>query len=112
MNREQRIWDRQSLWSQVTFGYDDKRGPEGALAHLAREVKEVQADPKSLLEYADCYILLCDAARRAGYSYEDLIAAVEAKSAINQKGRTWAPPDSEGVCTHVRAGEFGGGGVR
>jgi dATP/dGTP diphosphohydrolase len=100
VNREQLIWDRQSLWSQSTFGSDSDRGPEGALAHLAREVEEVRAEPKALLEYADCYILLCDAARRAGYEYEDLISAVETKAAIN-RGRTWAAPDAEGVCSHV-----------
>jgi hypothetical protein len=99
VNREQSIWDRQSAWSQQTFGFDSDRGPEGALAHLAREVAEIQAKPKDLIEYADAYILLCDACRRAGYEYDDLISAVEAKAAINRQ-RTWAAPDADGVCSH------------
>jgi hypothetical protein len=101
VNREQRIWDRQSLWSQQTFGNDADRGPEGALAHLAREVSEVQAAPKDLIEYADCWILLVDACRRAGFEYEDLLSAIEAKAAIN-RARTWSAPDADGVCVHVR----------
>lgn len=101
MNREQRIWDRLSLWSQQTFGSDEDRGPDGALAHLAREVEEVRAEPADLIEYADCYILLTDALRRAGFEYEDLLSAVEAKLAINRL-REWSKPDAQGVSVHVK----------
>src|SRR5688500_7375797 len=58
------LWLDQAEWSQATFGSDDERGPIGALKHLAKEAVEAQAAPDDEEEYADCLLLILDAARR------------------------------------------------
>lgn len=99
-----RFWSELSDWSQATFGTDAERGPAGPLAHLSREVAEVQADPGNLTEYADLLFLVFDACRRAGFTYEQLVAGVFAKLAVN-RSRAWGKPDAEGVCEHVRGSD-------
>lgn len=73
------LWDSQAEFSERVFG---KGGPLGPLAHLQEEAREVFLSPHDLSEYADCYLLLCDALRRAGYTLADLINAAENKHGI------------------------------
>ena len=67
----ERLLEDQSKWSQATFGTDQERKPIGALKHLAKEAIEavdaVEADDRTAIEeeFADCFLLLMDAARRA-----------------------------------------------
>lgn len=94
----QRICDRgarltaliadQSEWSQATFGRDTERGPVGALKHLALEAKEAETDPTNIVEYADCFLLILDATRRAGFSFDELLDAAATKMVVN-KLREW-----------------------
>ena len=83
-----RFWDEQSKWSQETFGPDTERDPIGPLKHLAKEAKEAQADPKDLKEYVDCQFLVVDAARRAGFTKEQLLEGCFEKLEEN-KNRDW-----------------------
>lgn len=85
------FWNAQAEWSRATFGSDAERGPLGPLKHLAKEVNEVIKDPTDLIEYADLLFLVCDATRRAGFTYDQLIEASWSKLAIN-KARQWQKP--------------------
>jgi len=83
----------QSQWSQATFGEDSVRGPMGALKHLEKEAAEAQraldiGPDNTLEEMADCFLLLLDANRRAGFKIGDLIEAAKVKMVVN-KQRTW-----------------------
>lgn len=91
----------QALWSQATFGRDFERGPIGALKHLEKEAKEAQESPTDRHEYADCFLLILDAARRAGISVFDLIEASKEKMVINRK-RTWQKTDDDQPIEHIR----------
>lgn len=91
----------QSEWSQATFGTDAERGPLGALRHLEKEALETQAAPNDIGEYADCFLLILDAARRAGISPLQLIEAAQRKMVINRQ-RTWPRPVDDQPVEHVR----------
>lgn len=81
----------QSAWSQSAFGPDSERGPIGPLKHLAKEAVEAQQNPTDIMEFVDCFFLTIDATRRAGFTFEQLLAAAWEKLAIN-KVRTWPQP--------------------
>ncbi len=91
----------QAEWSQRTFGSDQERGPIGALKHLEREAVEAQNDPASAEEYADCFLLILDAARRAGIKPMQLVEAAQAKM-VKNKARQWPKPISDEPVEHVR----------
>jgi hypothetical protein len=93
--------DDQARWSQATFGTDQDRGPLGALRHLEKEARETQEAPGDSEEYADCFLLILDAARRAGISPLQLIEAAQRKMVIN-RGRTWPRPVDDNPVEHVR----------
>jgi len=93
--------DDQASWSQATFGTDQDRGPLGALRHLEKEARETQEAPDDSEEYADCFLLILDAARRAGISPLQLIEAAQRKMVIN-RGRTWPRPVDDNPVEHVR----------
>lgn len=92
---------QQAKWSQATFGLDSERGPLGPLKHLEKEARECQAAPSDLTEYADCLLLLLDAARRAGFTEMQLIDEAVAKLQVN-KTRKWPKPTSDDPVEHCR----------
>jgi hypothetical protein len=87
-------------WSDATFGADRTGLP--ALHHLREEVGEVIDHPDDLLEWADCLMLLLDAARRRGIPIADLMSAAVVKLDICKR-RQWGEPDENGVVHHVEA---------
>lgn len=99
------FWQSQAAWSEATFGTTAERGPLGPLKHLAKEVQEVIADPTDVTEFADCVFLVFDAARRAGFTYDELVAAAWTKLEIN-KARKWqVPTKGDEAVEHDRTGE-------
>ena len=92
----------QAEWSQETFGSDRDRGPLGALRHLEKEAGEAQAKPDDLDEYADCFLLILDAARRAGMRPINLIRHAQQKMKVN-RARTWPKPTSDEPVEHIRS---------
>ena len=90
-----------SAWSQATFGTDQERGPVGPLKHLAKEVQEALGKPDDIDEYADCLILVIDAARRAGFKMIPLLEAAIRKIEVCKK-RQWPKPSSDEPVEHVR----------
>lgn len=99
----QAFWAVQSTWSQSVFGTDAERGPIGPLKHLAKEAVEAQAGPPfALTEFVDCLFLTFDATRRAGFTFDQLVAAAWTKLEIN-KARQWTKPTKgDEAVEHVR----------
>lgn len=95
------FWYALADWSQSTFGSDRTRGPVGPLKHLAKEVQEVLAAPNDLEEYADMLFLVFDATRRAGFCYDELLAAARAKL-LKNKARQWPTLAGDEPVEHIR----------
>ena len=114
----ERLLEDQSKWSQATFGTDQERKPIGALKHLAKEAIEavdaVEADDRTAIEeeFADCFLLLMDAARRANLGGGDELSHLEAIVKLSQKkmvinaARKWPTPTSDEPVEHVRSPEI------
>lgn len=98
------FWDMLAAWSQQTFGDDAERGPRGPLLHLRKEVDEALEKPTDIMEFADLQFLVFDAARRAGFTFEQLRVAVNQKLKVNQS-RLWNRPTTDEPVEHVRTGE-------
>lgn len=75
-------------WSDEAFGPPSIRGPIGPLQHLKKECDEAIAKPTDIKEYADILNLALDAARRAGFTLEQLVTAAHEKVKEN-KTRKW-----------------------
>lgn len=86
------------VFSDGVFGKSD---PVAKLRHLAEEVQELIEAPQDRMEWADCTILLIDAARKAGLSMDDLHKAARDKLEINKK-RKWGKPNAAGIVNHIR----------
>ena len=93
------LQDQQGLWADETFGYGRK--PRLILNHLKREVEEAIADPTDPIEYADCLLLLLDAARNAGIDGDQLIEYAYDKLKINTSPK-WGSPNEDGSIEHIR----------
>lgn len=91
---------RYAEFSNGAFGSPEERGCLGPLHHLQEEVKELIDNPDDELEWADCFLLLLDAARRKGHSVDDLVRFANAKLEINKK-RSWKKDDNN-VFKHVK----------
>jgi hypothetical protein len=76
---------RQSDFSLKVFG----PGPRvrGITDHIRKELEEVEADPTSY-EWIDVVILALDGAWRAGFTAEEICAAIERKQVMNEN-RVW-----------------------
>lgn len=95
----ERLWDELSEWSQKTFGSDEERGPIGPLKHLILEAEEaIESGERD--EYADCFILILDAARRAGFTCSGLIDEALRKLSVC-KIRTYPRPPVDEPAHHV-----------
>lgn len=97
LEREQ-IRHEHAKWSDSTFGCV---GPIGPLKHLSKEALEAAAEPDDLSEWADMYLLLWDAQRRAGISDAEITAAMENKLKINME-RQWPEPKDGEPSLHIK----------
>ena len=91
----------QRAWSLNTFGPGFRTG---VFRHIEKEVRETEANPDDVTEWADLIILAFDGAMRAGHRPVDIINAYHSKCAANQE-REW--PDWRGLPTdqpieHIR----------
>ena len=78
--------ERQAEWSARTFG--PGRRTKGLLDHISRELREIEAKPDDISEWADLLILAFDGAWRHGWEPQQIIDAIKAKQAKNE-ARTW-----------------------
>lgn len=82
---------RQREWSDETFGPGTRL--RGVLAHIRKELAEVEEAPLDPSEWADLLILVIDGATRQGIDGEELLAAYHEKMRVNRE-REW--PDWRG----------------
>ena len=68
---------RDFLTTQFAFS-DQAFGPlqsaKGVLAHIAKELNEIEQDPNDQVEWIDVVLLSTDGARRAGHSLDDILS--------------------------------------
>ncbi len=106
----QKLMDDIREWSDATFG-ENRVIPQ--LHHLIKEVPEVikaiEENPDTKLfgdcEFADCFMLLLDAASHHGMKASDLIYITGKKLELNKK-RKWKEPDENGVVEHIAEPEM------
>lgn len=77
---------RQRAFSQRTFGPGPRTG--GVIAHIRKELTEIEADPGDLMEWIDAAMLALDGAWRAGHSPAAIALALATKLTRNEL-RTW-----------------------
>lgn len=96
--------EHQRKWSIETFGPASHRGPLGPLAHIRKELDEIEENPTDLMEWVDVIILAFDGAWRAGHEPTDVITAIKAKQIINEARDwpDWRLVDGETAIEHVR----------
>jgi hypothetical protein len=96
------FFEERKEWSRETFGpaYIWKR----VVAHIRKELVEIEAKPDDLEEWIDVVLIAMDGAwRAAGADGDGFIAALVAKAAKNMK-RTWPDwrtMDPEAPIEHV-----------
>lgn len=78
--------ERQRTWSRETFGPGNRL--LGVLAHIRKELDEVEAAPTDVEEWVDVIILAFDGAWRAGHEPQVILDALAKKQAKNES-RTW-----------------------
>ena len=96
---------RQEAFSQRTFGPGQRTA--GVLAHIRKELIEIERAPADLSEWIDVVILAFDGANRAGYAPWQIATALRDKLAVNE-GRTWPDWRTRSVddpIEHVRGQE-------
>lgn len=107
----QKLMDDIREWSAATFGEGQRTIP--ILHHLIKEVpeaieavKEVEnITLKGRFEFADCMMLLLDAANHYGMTADDLIRFTNFKLDVNRQ-RKWGKPDENGVIEHLQEPEM------
>lgn len=98
-----KFYDQRAEWSAATFGPGDRA--KGVVAHIRKELVEIEAQPDDLEEWVDLVFLAMDGAwRSAKADGPRFVAALLAKHAKNA-ARTWpdwraAGPDQP--IEHVR----------
>lgn len=84
-------------WTEKQF---PTRSMRSILAHLREEIQELEDQPKDIKEFADCFMLLLDAASFQEIYISDIWRAAGEKL-IENKDRTWGEPNEEGFCEHI-----------
>jgi hypothetical protein len=77
---------RQRAWSQRTFGPGDRTAT--IVAHIRKELVEIEAKPDDLSEWIDVMILAFEGAMRRGHDPLSIVGALTLKQAQNF-ARTW-----------------------
>lgn len=77
---------RQREFSLKTFGPGERVA--GVIDHITKELVEVRDNPTDVTEWIDVVLLALDGAWRAGFSPEEIAAALRDKQAKNEN-RNW-----------------------
>ena len=77
---------RQIRFSERTFGPGQRT--EGLIAHIRKELLEIEADPGDVYEWVDVILLALDGAWRQGHTPEFICEAIGRKLRANEN-RTW-----------------------
>ena len=100
VNKLNRFIRERNKFSNDTFGSPEVRSCIYPLKHLQEEVQELIDNPNDTMEWADCFLLLLDAAWRKGYTIDDLVEFSSQKLKINKK-RKW-DKKADGTYKHVK----------
>lgn len=100
---------RQMAFSERTFGPGQRT--KGTCDHVRKELKEIEAAPNDVVEWADAILLLLDGAWRSGHTPEEIASAISTKLTINEnrKWPDWRTMDPNKAIEHIRplSGEGG-----
>jgi len=96
------FFDEKAAWSLATFGPSDRY--DRVVAHIRKELEEIEADPTDLEEWIDVVQLAMDGAwRAAGADGARFVEALITKHRKNLARKWTVGPD--GVAEHVRETE-------
>jgi hypothetical protein len=97
--------ERQSEFSLQAFGPGPRTA--GVLAHIRKELGEIEREPADLFEWIDVATLAFDGALRAGWTPEQVAGALAAKLERNRarKWPDWRTKSQDEPIEHVRATE-------
>lgn len=79
---------RQFAWAERTFGPADAERMRGIVAHIRKELAEIEAAPHDVMEWVDVLILAFHGAHCAGHSPDAIVAALAEKQVKNE-ARKW-----------------------
>lgn len=99
---------QQIAWSTRTFG--PGRRTKGVLAHIRKELVEIEEHPTDLSEWIDVIILATDGAWRAGYTAEQVAQALFDKQTknINRVWPDWRGMSEDEAIEHDRSVDLSG----
>ncbi len=92
-----------NAWSLATFGPGTRA--QGVVAHIRKELVEIEADPTDLSEWVDVVLLALDGAARAGHSPSAIVDGLLGKQQRNvaRSWPDWRTADPSGPIEHERA---------
>jgi Protein of unknown function (DUF550) len=98
-------YERQIKWSCETFGPNLRT--KGVIQHISKELKEVEANPHDLSEWADIIILAMDGFWRHGGKADDLLPTLIAKQKKNiaRVWPDWRTMSEDSAIENDRSGE-------
>lgn len=90
-------------WSFATFGPPSRRGSDGVIDHLRKEIEEA-AESRKLEEWIDIILLAIDGACREDYCPLDIVSGLANKLTINQQRQwpDWRSSEPGKAIEHVR----------
>lgn len=93
---------RQRAFSERTFG--PGRRTAGVIAHIKKELAEIEKDPDDLMEWIDVAILAFDGAWRTGAEPQEIIDTLIAKQTKNEAREwpDWRTMSEDQPIEHVR----------
>ena len=107
LNKLQKLQNDIVAWSTSTFG-DRQFTAIPVIEHLGKEADElidaINNKGNYKEEFADCFMLLIEAAKICGILTNELIDLTYAKLEVNKK-RKWGKPDEKGIIEHVTDGQ-------
>lgn len=94
--------EMQKAWSEETFGPGKRLG--GVLAHIRKELEEVEAAPDDISEWADLLVLVLDGATRQGFTGYEILLAYHEKMSVNmlREWPDWRDFGEDEPIEHVR----------
>lgn len=90
----------QQTFSQKTFGPGIRT--KGIVAHIRKELKEIEQAPFDLSEWADVVLLALDGAWRHGYTPEEIVNAIVDKQRINRQREWCIDMDPDKPVKHIK----------
>jgi hypothetical protein len=91
----------QAIWARQTFGPGYR---PGTIAHIRKELDEIEANPRDIEEWVDLIILAFDGAMRAGHRAQGIIDGYHTKRLKNmlREWPDWRNFSADEAIEHVR----------